>query len=1816
MGHGDPRDQDVAIVGMACRFPGARNRDEFLRLLTEGADAVGELPAKRWELGAWWETDPDAGDSPPYRWGGFLDDVEMFDSGFFRVSPARADRMDPQQRLLLETSWEAFEDAGWRPEDLAGSATGVFVGVSTFDYGTLLYQNPATTDGFAPLACLSVTAANLSHYYDLRGPSLAVDTACSSSLVALHQAVRSLRAGECEQALVCGSNLILEPQLSLSLSRAGMLSKDGRCKSFGAGANGYVRAEGVGVLLLRLLSDARAKGDRCYALVRGTATNQDGRTDAITAPSPVSQMAVIRSALADAELEPEDIDYVECHGTGTAIGDVVEAKALSGVLRPQDGTPREPLPIGSVKSNIGHAEAASGVAGLMKAVLMLHHRRWFRTLHSRPGNPEIDFDGQGLRPVVEGGEWRADHVRRIGLNSFGFGGSNAHAVIQEAPAEFAAPTRPADDAGGRWPLLVPVSARSAESLRGLASQLADHLDAGGGDPAEVAHTLGVRRSHHPIRAAVTAVDADDLVGQLRAVAEAEPRTTNGRRPLPVPRVGFVFTGQGNQFAGMARGLLDTHPVFADVVRRCDEVTTAALGWSVSEHLRSGAALDDTALAQPALFAVQAGLTELWRSLGVAPVAVVGHSSGEVAAAYAAGCLTLEQGIRLSLDRGAAMARTAGMGRMLAVGLPVERARELAERVGVSVAAVNAPSSTVLSGDTDALTALRDQLQADAVFARFLPAAYPFHSPMMSESAGDLAERLSYLDTRAGDVPFYSTVDGKVLSGEALDADYWHRNMVGSVLFQPAVESLVDDGVDVLLEIGPEPVLSRAVRETLRQRGEDRIAVLNTLRPDADDRRQVLDTLAELYVRGADVAWEALYPEGRVVALPPYPWNRRRHWIPPLPAEARRDAPTPRAETPAPEIETPAPEGHPLLGQRLELATVRDELIWQHRLDTRWVPEFLDHVVAETPVLPGVAHVEALVAAGRDLGLGDRIELRDVEFHQVLLLDAPRLLQVTLRPDEGGDGGYRAQVHSRRAEGSGRWTLHATGVVDTWRDDREGATPDLSIVDDAALEPVPVDDVYAWLGRSGLRYGPHFAGLRRAARAEGAAVGLARVEDDRGYHCDPRLLDTALQLAAAADVLSDASSAGIPVGVRRVRVRGRLSPEVTLQVRLRGEGDDQTVDAVAASASTASTATDAGGFCAIEGVRFHTLTAGPGRAARRGPGVHALEWRVSEPPALPASVERGMWLLVADRGELAKRLAAALREHGQEVVTALPGATWSWHNRDVVEFDPERSEQYQRLVGEVAGGVSPLRGVVFLSPVDLPGTGNPFGDDVPTTAEHLTTAAVELLRATATAPVTTSPSVWVVTRNAQPVREADPAVQPHAAPLRGLVKAAQFEIPTTPAHHVDLDPAAPAEEAVDLVRELLAGDGEGEVGLRGGQRFTHRLTGARPVAPHATRPDPEGVYVITGGTGGLGLAVARRLVERGARRLALLARSATSPRSLAAVEELTALGAEVELLAVDCADRAALAAALDTARRDGRRLRGVVHAAGVLRDQALLGLSGEALREVMDAKVRGGWNLHELTGDDPLDWFVLFSSAASAVGSPGQANYCAANAFLDALAHHRRGAGQVAQSVNWGPWSGVGMAATASGGAEALADTMPAIAPEDGVALFESLLASDEPQAVVLPFGVDELVRLHPGGPGLTLLGERRALPAPAAPAPAAPAQPAPATTATVTAAGATVVTEAHKATSPARGAGRSDGRSDDGETPRDDVEEAIAQIWREAFGVEHVGVHESFFDLGGDSVFAYQILTQVARRFGVTVDPEDAFQEFTIAHLAQLVARN
>jgi acyl transferase domain-containing protein/acyl carrier protein len=1134
----------IAIIGIGCRFPGGIDHPDALwKLLVEGREAVCDVPPDRWNIERFYDAEPGIVGKSIARRGGFVDGIDQFDQQFFGISPREAPYVDPQHRLLLETAWEAIEDAGLVLDFEKGSDLGVFVGISHNDY-QVIQGTPWDSQGISPHSptgsAHSIAANRISYCLNLRGPSVAMDTACSSGLTAVHAACEYIRAGRGDTALAGAVTVMITPGGFIGFSQASMLSPDGKCKAFDASADGFVRGEGAGMLLLKRLSKAIADGDSIHGVIIGTALNQDGHTNGISLPSAEAQARLIRDACIDAGIEPSRIGFVEAHGTGTAVGDPIEAHALAEALCAGRPT-ASPLLIGSVKTNLGHLETAAGIAGLVKAVLVLKHGQVPANLHFTTPNPHIDFAGLKLRVNSALEPFPETHATRIvGVNSFGFGGANAHIIVEEAPP---CPRHGHHETPERaWPIVL--SARSEDALRGSALQLAQWLDAhshaNGDSPLlpDLVHSLGARRNHHPYRLSIVTKSMTELVQELDGfgVKQESPKVSTAFTPRreAVPRVAFVMSGQGPQWYGMGRELMRHEPVFRATLERCAAAMKPWANFSLLEELARAeetSQMQRTEVAQPAIFAMQISLAELWKSWGINPAATLGHSVGEIAAACVAGVLSLEEAARIIVLRARFMDSCArGEGTMLALGLGEDEARALIARHDrtVTIAAINSPRALTLAGARISLEAMLAEMEPQGVFARLVRVDHPFHHPLMQPASEALEKAIADLVSQAEAIPFFSTVTGGRCGGETCTALHWGKGVRQPVQFASAVNALAESGVDVWLEIGAHPALAHSLKECLAGRS-DKNSVLSSMRRERE-QESLMETAMDLHCAGAPLDFAAMTPSRRLLSLPAYAWDKSRWWHE---AGDWREGRLARG-------------GRGLLDIRLSRATPT----WTARLDARHMAFLKDHKVDSHIIFPAAGFVDLVLEAGVQLFEGRAFVVEDFEIRKPLILPDPASgvhIELSYDPNE-----RTFAIQSRFDQGAA-WSLHVVGSMRSERTESAFAGTTWESAATPGTEPVEVKDFYRYMSDLGLRYGEEFRPIRELSAGAGCSAGRVALSEAVAvrageYALHPVLLDGALQTFSAGAATIEARRSCMKLPVRFARILFLRSPGPSARVR--------------------------------------------------------------------------------------------------------------------------------------------------------------------------------------------------------------------------------------------------------------------------------------------------------------------------------------------------------------------------------------------------------------------------------------------------------------------------------------------------------------------------------------------------------------------------------------------------------------------------------------------------------------------------------------------
>jgi acyl transferase domain-containing protein/acyl carrier protein len=1683
----DTLNEPIAVISMACRFPGGGHTPEsFWNVLEQGVDTVMEVPSDRWDVDAYYDANPESPGKMYMRQGGFLDEVDSFDPHFFGISPREAEGIDPQQRLLLEVSWEALERAGLAPDRLLNSQTGVFVGFMNFDYAQLqVARIDVTQEADAYIGTgsgLSFPAGRLSYTLGLQGPSMAVATACSSSLVSLHLACQSLRAGECDLALAGGVNLILTPHSNIILSRMKALAPDGRCKTFSAAANGYGRGEGCGMVVLKRLSDALDNNDPILAVIRGSAVNHDGPSGGLTVPNGPAQEKLLRQAIAAAGVTPGDISYIEAHGTGTPLGDPLEIGALVKAMA-ADRPASEPLMVGSVKTNIGHLEAAAGIAGFIKVLLALQHQKIPPHLHVDELNPHIPWQDIPLAVPTEVMPWspagNGNGRRLAGISSFGLSGINAHIIVEEAPESDRQPVAP-----DRSHHILTLSGRTETALHDLAGHYSEYLSA---NPdvnwGDICYTTNWGRTHLQHRLAVVSTTGHEAREKLSRFLSSE-RTVkgvfSGSGHNEEQKVAFLFTGQGSQYVGMGRQLYETQPTFRNVLDTCDEILRPHLEESLLTLLYSdkdeGARLHETAYTQPALFALEYALAQLWLSWGIEPDIVMGHSIGEYVAACVAGVFSLEDGLILIAKRGRLMQALARNGRMATVFAEEAEVAQAIEPYDqqVSIAAVNTRHNVVISGEKTAVQAVIDALQKKGFKTQDLIVSHAFHSPLMEPVLADFKQAAAQVDYALPQIDLITNLTGELATDDIASADYWCRHIRAPVRFAAGMNTIYEMGANIFVEIGPQPTLLAMGRSCLPR---DVGVWLPSLRKGKSEWEQLLSSLGQLYGCGLDVAWDGFerdYRYGRQrVVLPTTCFQRQRYWVP-FAGFSQRATIAGRPEK---------GKVHPLLGRQLALACLQNgETVFEAEI-SQDAPAFLNHHrVYETAVLPAAAYIEMALSAGAAVLPSDKPIVHDLTLYQALLLpdNETRRVQLVLTPDQ--DKTYQFEILSLATESEAKspaWTLHAAGNLSPEKPVSAAVPADLDTLRAGANESITASDFYQQIADLGVQYGPGFQALKQVYRHGENLVGRIQlpaelVANQAAFTFHPVLLDACFQLLWASSVGQNQEDVYLPTGIEQLIIHQQPGTELWAQTQLQS---DQDADGQAITIDIHLFDNEGDLVAQIIGLTVS-------RASRevllqsirqeKRDWLYKLDWLpVDGAPSTQTETES--WLIFLDKEGIGQQLAAALRRQGAAVITVRAGQTYSRDKDDHYTIHPAKATDYQQLIQEISAEQS-IQGVIHLWSLVAgikPGA-DPAGLQ---DSQHLTCGTTLHLVQALILSGQTLPRLWLVTRGGQSIQPGE-TVRVEQASLWGLGRVIALEHPDLHCTRLDLDPSGSSTSNSELLlAEINTPYLEDQVAYRQGVRYAARLEPDRLFSDHGkikSLVHQKASYLVTGGLGALGLQVAKWLAGKGAQHIILTGRRGVVTQAQEeAVQRLQQAGVHLHICQADVAQHQEVADLLNYIEKNAPPLRGVFHVAGVLDDGVLTKQTWDRFQGVMAPKVEGSWNLHRLTQALPLDFFVCFSSVASLLGAFSQGSYAAANAFMDGLVHYRRALGLPGLSINWGPWADAGMWAdlapnvTPNGQNNWLAQAIDTIAPEQGLQIMEALLQQEAVQSAVLPINWDQ-----------------------------------------------------------------------------------------------------------------------------------------------------
>ncbi|MBE9170244.1 type I polyketide synthase [Pleurocapsales cyanobacterium LEGE 06147] len=1437
--------EPIAIIGIGCRFPSTKNPEEFWHLLRNGVDAITEVPKDRWNIEAFYDPRPATPGKMNTRWGGFLEQVDRFEPSFFEISPREAEQMDPQHRLVLEVAWEALENAGIARANLAGSQTGVFLGLSTIDYHRLLYKDYSYIGPYSGTGTGPCIAANrLSYLLNLRGPSMAIDTACSSALVAVHLACQSLQQKESELCLVGGVNLILSPEPTITFSQAQMMAADGRCKTFDAAADGYVRGEGCGIVVLKRVSDALKDGDNIQALIAGSALNQDGLSNGLTAPNGFAQQAVIRQALTNAGVAPTQISYVEAHGTGTSLGDPIEVKSLKSVLL-EGRQPDQPCWIGSVKTNIGHLEAAAGIAGLIKVVLSLQHREIPPHLHLKQLNPYISLQKTPFSIPTECQPWVTE-PRLAGVSAFSFGGTNCHVILKEAPLAAAV----ANDIE-RPEHLFALSAKSDKALVELAQRYRDFLESHPQTSiADLCFTANTGREHFEHRLCMVLESTVRLREQLEIFTAGKETSgflkgqVSSRKP---PKIAFLFTGQGSQYVGMGRQLYQTQPTFRAALERCEEILRPYLDLPLLEILYPdsnstnpkstipNSKLDQTAYTQPAIFALEYALYQLWLSWGIVPTAVMGHSLGEYVAATVAGVFGLEDALKLVATRARLMQALPQEGEMLAVSAPPQRVEAAIAPYSetVSLAAINGPQSLVISGRREAVAAVGATLQADGFKTKPLKVSHAFHSPLMKPMLAafeSVAREIDYWEPR---LPLISNLTGQPAGKALATPEYWCRHLLEPVNFVASFDTLKGLGYRRFLEIGAQPTLLGLGRHCFGAGGSSEenelLQWLPSLRPRRSDWQQLLESLAHLYLSGVRVDWSGFERDyrRRRLPLPTYPWQRQRYWFDSLDRRFEGTRSLSRSNGAGSQLL------HPLLGQRLHSAL--KEIQFETQISQEVLAFLKDHNIYQTPIVPATVYLEMALAAGKTVFQSDNLVLEEVAIEQFLALPEAqsKTLQLILTPENSKTYSFKIfslNLDEENSESS--WTSHASGKVLV--NDRLSEPPqtDLVALQAQCTEAVSVESYYQQFQERGMEYGPSFQAITQLWKQPSTALGQIQLPealllDAQNYQLHPVLLDASFQVLGALFADEGQRDAYLPVGVKRLRVYRRPSFRLWSQTQLH----------LVAPANNKNLSAElrlfdeTGNLVAlVEGLSLRRVSRAVLRRVLQKEEredldnwLYEISWQPKARDSQPEpKTKPSTWLLLVEPHGIGVSLANLIEERGDRCVIVSVGSHYQRKDRRNYRVNPSKPEDFRQLLQESLENQPPLGGIVHLWSLS-----NSSSENLSLTALQQAQvigcgSVLHLVQALVQAGLSELPRLWLVTKGTQAIDTATASLQVQQAPLWGLGRTLALEHPDLHCVCLDLDPTEKTDEIQALFEELWSPEAEDQIAYRRGIRHVARL----------------------------------------------------------------------------------------------------------------------------------------------------------------------------------------------------------------------------------------------------------------------------------------------------------------------------------------------------------------------------------------------------------
>jgi len=1621
---GNNSEKLVAIVGMGCRFPGSSNNvEQFWDILKSGKDTISDIPQDRWSIEEYYHGNKQVKGKSHAKRGGFIDRFDQFDAKFFGINAREADQIDPQQRQMLEIVWEAFEDAGMKPGSLSGSKTGVFIGGFTLDYKILQFADAAQIGTHAAVGSMMTMLSNrISYIYNLMGPSLSIDTACSSSVVSIHEACKSLHNGECDLALAGGIELIYAPEYFIAESKGGFLSEDGSCKTFDASANGYVRGEGGGIIVLKSLDKALEDGDYVYAVVRESLVNQDGRTNGITVPNGEAQKMLLEEVYGRAGISSEDVQYVELHGTGTALGDPIEVNAV-GEFFGENRTGDNRCIIASVKPNIGHLEAASGVASVIKAACILDQKAIVPHIGMKQLNPELDLDRLMLRIPLENEKWPEDGKEAIvGVNSFGFGGTNAHVILQGIPQE----REYSGTVNTELPQVLTLSAKSDQSLKALANEYIEFLNHSADSLTDICYSALTKREKFAKSIAVFGKSKEEIIQGLTDYREdiLPPNVVAGNEGKD-KRLAFIFTGMGPQWYAMGRELYHTHTIFRETVEQCHAEFSKYLTWSLIDEFlidEEQSRMQFTEVSQPMNFTVQIALFEMWKSMGATPDLIIGHSVGEVAGLYAAGVYTFEDAVKISYYRSMLQQRLTGKGGMLAVGLDEETAKQLiaGNTDKVSIAAINSNTSLTLSGDMECLAEINGKLEAEGVFSKFLRVTVPYHSVFMNEIKDELLEALQDIHPQKSAIRTYTTANGQLAEGPELNNEYWWLNVSGSVYFAKAMEQIIEEGYTNFVEVGPHPVLANSVNELAFEMDKE-VFISPSLRRNEPEMARMFRTYSELFVAGYDIDWSKVYTGSfKYAKLPHYCWEHEKFW-----KESREHMKRRLGQ-----------KEHPFIGYRKNSFVP----LWETEINDYILPFVKDHCVNGQVLVAGAHYIEAAFQMLRDysrLSTDETYALYNIHFKRALFLDENNVgnMSISYDPHNGvvkigslSDGDTTRATENFRGEFVRKqtWGTHKAAGIEAFK---KGAKEHLSKA-----------ECYELLEQMNFTYGPMFQGLKEVWIRNNEVLAEIFMPEELGVQdmdniLHPVILDAAFQslLANQFDELRDKGQVDIklPDTIDSVIVYGKASGKLQVRSIVRESNKEYIAGDIEIYDEQGNVVVHVHNFVARAVEKSAEDAVLSEKALQEW--FYGIEWKQQENQddeqlfTMRNSYQN--WIVLCD--------AAGA---GQDIADQLSGKGYScqlfyadYQNQDhrdqssiITSNDPK---DYLKIIRQM--DKEQEYGIIHLWGMDIHSSDDMDVNDIEASKQKAVNSIRYLLNTLNENSIKFR--TWAVTEGAVSVLPGEPVDVLQGAAIGMSRVISHSEGIGSWGASVDIDGSPDSIEL--LVNDLENYSREDQIAYRNGIRYVARLEhiydldGNIPVNMVNNK-----IYLVTGAMGSLGQITVNWMYDKGARHFVLIGRTPFPGKKerktidpshklysqVQFVNELERKGCTVEVAALDIANESAVKELTERLiHEETMPIGGVIHIAGVVRDRLMMQMEQQEFDEVYDTKVKGTWLLNKYLDGVELDFFIMYSSTGSVVTAVGQVNYAAANSFMDSLAYYRRSKGKPALSLGWGPW-GVGM----------------------------------------------------------------------------------------------------------------------------------------------------------------------------------------------------